>query len=138
MISHELLLDVKMAEIYSSVYLTMANRIKFTRPGAGQSPRNKSVLQYGQHVREGNMKKLRIWAAISLTLGIAGLISLLLSLLALADIYHGEENVSLEWGVVRLAFFVIFFLIIATFILTGLVFRHFRGREAEKERQIPN
>jgi formate hydrogenlyase subunit 3/multisubunit Na+/H+ antiporter MnhD subunit len=138
MISHELLLDVKMAEICRSVYLTMANRIKFTRPGAGQSPRNKSVLQYGQHVREENMKKIRIWTTVSLTLAILGLITLFLSFAALADIYHGEEDVSLEWGVVRLAFFVIFFLIIATFILTGLVFRHFRGREAEKERQIPN
>ena len=79
------------------------------------------------------MKKLRIWAAISLTLGIAGLIFLFLSFLALADIYHGEENVSFEWGVVRLAFFVIFFLIIATFICTGLALKYFRDKDAEKE-----
>jgi hypothetical protein len=83
------------------------------------------------------MKKLRIWAAISLTLGIAGLISLFLSFLALADISHGEEDVSLEWGVVQLAFFVIFFLIVATFILTGLMFTYFRDRDEEKERKLP-
>jgi heme/copper-type cytochrome/quinol oxidase subunit 2 len=82
------------------------------------------------------MKKLRVWAAISLTLGIAGLISLFLSFLALADISHGEEDVSLEWGVVRLAFFVIFFLIVATFILTGLMFRYFRDKDEEKERKL--
>lgn len=80
------------------------------------------------------MKKLRIWAAISLTLGIAGLIFLFLSFLALTDIFHGEEDASLEWTLLRLSFLVIFLLIVATFVCTGLVLKYFRDKEAEKER----
>jgi heme/copper-type cytochrome/quinol oxidase subunit 2 len=78
------------------------------------------------------MKKLRAWAAAAKTLAILGLAALFLSFLALTDIFHGEENAKLEWGILQLAFLVIFFLIIATFILTGLVFKHFRGNDAEK------
>ncbi len=78
------------------------------------------------------MKKLRAWAAAAKTLAILGLGALFLSFLALTDIFHGEENAKLEWGILQLAFLVIFFLIIATFILTGLVFKHFRGNDAEK------
>lgn len=78
------------------------------------------------------MKKLRIWAIVSLTLAVLGLAALFLSFAALTDIYHGEENPSLEWGILQLAFFVIFFLIIATFILTGLVFKRFHGKDSGK------
>lgn len=80
------------------------------------------------------MKKLRIWATVSLTLGILALVLLFVMHLALTDIYHGEEDVGLEWTILRLGFLVIFFLIIATFICTGLVLKHFRDRE---ERQDP-
>jgi heme/copper-type cytochrome/quinol oxidase subunit 2 len=78
------------------------------------------------------MNNLRGWAAASKTLAILGLGALFLSFLALTDIFHGEENAKLEWGILQLAFFVILFLIVATFILTGLVFKHFRGNDAEK------
>lgn len=78
------------------------------------------------------MKRLRIWATVTLTLSILGLVLLFLSFLALTDIYHGEENVSLEWGIIRLGFFVIFFLIVATFICTDLVLKYFRDKDATK------
>ena len=84
------------------------------------------------------MKKLRIWATVSLTLAILGLAALFLSHAALTDIYHGEKDASLEWTFLRLAFLVILLLIIATIICTGLVLKYFRDREAEKERKAAN
>ena len=74
------------------------------------------------------MKKLRIWATVALTLGILSLVLLFLMVLALADIYHGEGNVSAEWGLLQLGFFVIFFLIIATSISAGRVLKRFHRR----------
>ncbi|MCX6569973.1 MAG: hypothetical protein NT006_00870 [Candidatus Aminicenantes bacterium] len=84
------------------------------------------------------MKKLRVWATVSLTLAILGLVALFLSFAALTDIYHGEKDASLEWAFLRLAFFVILFLIIATFVCTGLVLKYFRDKDAEKERKPSN
>lgn len=75
------------------------------------------------------MKKLRIWATVSLTLGILALVLLFVALAALTDIYHGEEDLSTEWMFLRLAFGVIFFLIVATVICTTLVLKHFRDRD---------
>lgn len=84
------------------------------------------------------MKQLRIWATVSLTLAILGLAALFLSFAALTDIYHGEKDAGLEWAFLRLAFFVILFLIIATFVCTGLVLKYFRNKDAEKERRTSN
>jgi hypothetical protein len=75
---------------------------------------------------EGLMKKLRIWATVSLTLGILAMVVLLVSVAALTDIYHGQEDLTTEWTFLRLAFGVIFFLIVATVIFTTLVLKHFR------------
>lgn len=83
------------------------------------------------------MKKLRIWASVTLTLAILGLISLLLMFLALVDISHGEENVVLEWLVVRLGLLVIFFVIVSAFVCTGLVLKYFRDRSKEEGREPP-
>jgi len=77
------------------------------------------------------MKKLRIWATVTLTLGILGFVFLSLMFLALVDISHGEANVVLEWLVVRLGLFVIFFLIVAAFISSGLVLKYFRDKNEE-------
>jgi len=84
------------------------------------------------------MKKLRIWATISLTLAILGLASLFLSHAALTDIYHGEKDANLEWTLLRLALLVILLLIVATIVCTRLVLKYFRDKEAEKERKIPD
>lgn len=75
------------------------------------------------------MRKLRIWASVALTLGILGLVLLVLMVLALVDISHGETDVTGEWLIVRLGLFVTFFVIVSTFILTGLVLKHFRDRD---------
>jgi len=75
------------------------------------------------------MRKLRIWATVSLTLGILAMVVLLIAVSALTDIYRGQEDLTLEWTFLRLAFGVIFFLIVATFIFTTLVLKHFRGRD---------
>jgi len=75
------------------------------------------------------MKKLRIWASVTLTLGILGLIALVLMFLALVDISHGEENVGGEWLIVRLgllAFFLVFF---ATIIFATLIIKYFREKD---------
>jgi uncharacterized BrkB/YihY/UPF0761 family membrane protein len=44
---------------------------------------------------------------ISFVLGIVALGAIGLSFLALADIFHGEEDLSTEWSVVRFSFAVI-------------------------------
>jgi hypothetical protein len=50
---------------------------------------------------------LRTASRVSLWLGSLSLAALVLANLALVDIYHGEADPTLEWNVVRLAFFVI-------------------------------
>jgi uncharacterized membrane protein len=79
------------------------------------------------------MHKLRIWASVALTLGILGLVLLVLMVLALVDISHGEQDVVGEWLIVKLGLFVTFFVIVATFISTGLVLKHFRDQDEGKK-----
>lgn len=81
------------------------------------------------------MKKLRIWATVAFVLGILALILLLFMFLALADISHGEQDLRAEWGILRAGFLVIFFLIVATFVCTGLIFKSFRDRSDEDKLQ---
>jgi len=47
------------------------------------------------------------WVWTSLVLGLLALLAVMISHLALTDIYHGESDVSLEWNVLRLCFGVI-------------------------------
>ncbi len=75
------------------------------------------------------MKKLRVWATVAFVLGILALVLLLFMFLALADISHGEQDLAAEWGILRAGFFVIFFLIVATFVCTGLIFKYFRDKD---------
>jgi hypothetical protein len=79
--------------------------------------------------REVLMKKLRVWATVAFVLGILALVLLLFMFLALADISHGEQDLTTEWGILRAGFFVIFFLIVATFVCTGLIFKYFRDKD---------
>jgi hypothetical protein len=51
------------------------------------------------------------------------------------DISHGEANLAAEWGIVRLGLLVLFFLIVATFICTGLVSKYFSHRSDEERRK---
>jgi uncharacterized membrane protein len=59
---------------------------------------------------------LRRSATISFALGVLSVIGLVLSLLALTDIAHGEPDVTLEWWVVRVAY-----LLVVLFQVTALV-----------------
>ncbi len=47
-------------------------------------------------------------AAIAFFLGIASLVAIFISMLALNDIYHGESDLRQEWMALRICFAVIF------------------------------
>jgi hypothetical protein len=49
---------------------------------------------------------LRTASRLALWLGLLSLLAMLLANLALIDIYHGEQDVTLEWNFVRMAFLV--------------------------------
>jgi len=81
------------------------------------------------------MKKLRLWATVTLTLAILGLVVLFFSFAALSDIQHGDGDVNLEWGFLRLGFLVILLLIVVTIIYAGLFLKYIREKdEREKPR----
>ena len=66
--------------------------------------------------------RIKRWVWISLVLGLLALLAVMISHLALTDIYHGEEDVSLEWNVLRLCFGVIvLFQIVALITLTKVL-----------------
>jgi hypothetical protein len=75
------------------------------------------------------MKRLRIWASITLTLAILAFILLVFMILALMDIAHGEPNVVLEWGIVRFGLLVLFVLVVASAVCTGLVLKYFHDKD---------
>ena len=54
----------------------------------------------------GAVKKRQ--AAIAFVLGVASLVAVFVSLLALTDIYHGESDLRQEWMALRICFAVIF------------------------------
>ncbi len=57
---------------------------------------------------ETNGQVKRRQAAVAFFLGIASLIAIFVSLLALTDIYHGESDLRQEWMALRVCFAVIF------------------------------
>jgi len=66
--------------------------------------------------------RIKRWVWISLVLGLLALLAVMISHLALTDIYHGEADVSLEWIVLRLCFGVIvLFQIVALITLTKVL-----------------
>jgi hypothetical protein len=68
------------------------------------------------------------WINVSIGLGMLALAAVVTGHLALVDIYHGEADVSLEWGVLRICFVVIAASqVIGLFTLTKL--RHKRLRK---------
>ena len=46
---------------------------------------------------------LKLWLTTTFNLGIAAAVGLVLCVLALADIFHGEADVRLEWWMVRIS-----------------------------------
>jgi uncharacterized membrane protein YozB (DUF420 family) len=47
-------------------------------------------------------------AVVAFVLGVASLVAIFVSMLALADIYHGESDLRLEWMALRICFAMIF------------------------------
>ncbi len=63
---------------------------------------------------------------LSLFLGGFSMLAVVASFLALTDIGHGESDLSLEWGVLRAAFFVIVLFHVSALLTLGRVFRVLR------------
>jgi uncharacterized membrane protein YozB (DUF420 family) len=72
-------------------------------------------------------------AAIAFVLGIASLVAVFISFMALADIYHGESDLRMEWMVLRICFAVIF--IFQVFALVTF-WRMIRGKNSNASLQI--
>ncbi len=66
--------------------------------------------------RSSEVKGLRGQIRATMALGIASLVGLGLTHLALVDIYHGEPDLSMEWTVLRLSA-----LVFLAFIVLGLI-----------------
>ncbi len=69
------------------------------------------------------MTPLRLAVQLSLVLGAVSVLAVVVSYLALTDIGHGENDLSLEWGVLRLAFLVIVLFQVSALVTLGRVFR---------------
>jgi hypothetical protein len=64
---------------------------------------------------------------ISVGLGLLSLLAVIVSQLALADIYHGEADVSAEWSAVRVGFAVIVAFQASALLTLRRVIREARG-----------
>lgn len=62
------------------------------------------------------MKQLKIYAIISVVLGVLSFIGIILSHLALTDISHCEPNTDMEWKIVQAGFVVIILFHVFVFI----------------------
>ncbi|MHC4235453.1 MAG: hypothetical protein ACYSUQ_10090 [Planctomycetota bacterium] len=72
------------------------------------------------------MRPLRRAVLLTLFLGALAMLAVVASFLALADIGHGESDLTLEWSVLRAAFLVIVLFQISTLITLSRVFRVLR------------
>ena len=69
------------------------------------------------------MTKVKKYAAITLILSILSILALLLSHLALTDISHGGEDLSLEWTFLRISAIIFIFFIISTILTVNQVLK---------------
>lgn len=72
------------------------------------------------------MTGLRRAVKLSLILGGFTILAMVVSLLALMDIGHGEPDLSLEWGVLRVAFLVMVLFQVSALVTLCRVFRVMR------------
>jgi hypothetical protein len=64
------------------------------------------------------MSNLKTQIRVTIVLGVLSLLAVLITHLALTDIYHGEADVTLEWSVVRICALVLLaFIAMALFTL---------------------
>ncbi|MFZ5809945.1 MAG: hypothetical protein ACOY16_11745 [Chloroflexota bacterium] len=61
------------------------------------------------------MKRLKIYINLDTILGGICLLALGFCHLALTDIYHGDENVALEWNIVRITILLFTLFVVTTF-----------------------
>ena len=70
------------------------------------------------------MKRAKTYTVLTLLLAFFVLVGIVLSHLALTDIYHGiESNLETEWWVVRITFSLVLLLVISSTFLTPKLFR---------------
>jgi uncharacterized membrane protein len=72
------------------------------------------------------MRPLRRAVGLSLLLGAFSVVAVVLSYLALLDIWQGLEDLALEWSVVRAALLVIVLFQISALVTLGRVFQVLR------------
>lgn len=72
------------------------------------------------------MGSLRRAVQLSMVLGGISIFAVVVSFLALADIGHGESDLSLEWAVLRTAFLVIVLFQVSALVTLGRVVRVLR------------
>lgn len=69
------------------------------------------------------VRKLRISASITTIIGFLSVLAMIFLYLALADIAHMEEDLSLEWHIAGVCIIILGAFIISTFITLGLLFK---------------
>lgn len=73
-----------------------------------------------------DLLRIERWAGIGLGLGALSLVAVLVSHLALTDIYHAEGDLTLEWNVLRACFAIIVAVQVFTLLALGKVLRNAR------------
>jgi hypothetical protein len=69
------------------------------------------------------MVKIKKYSVLTLLLSGISIIALVLSHLALTDIYHNEGNLILEWTILRISALIFFVFIVATIFTLGKILK---------------
>ena len=77
------------------------------------------------------MKRIRILAIITIIIGVFSALAFVLNWLALTDIWHGEQNVKLEWQIVSYAQLPMFLFHILVLGLSISIFGFIKNREQQ-------
>lgn len=72
------------------------------------------------------MKNFRYSATITAILGFLSALALIFLFLALSDIAHTEENLTLEWYVAGTCMIIIGTFIVSTFVTLGFLLKYFK------------
>ena len=75
------------------------------------------------------MKRIRILAIVTMIIGIFSVFAFLLNWMALTDIWHGEQNVRLEWQIVSFAQLPMFVFHLLAIGLSISIFGYLKNRE---------
>jgi hypothetical protein len=69
-------------------------------------------------------RKLRFSVTLTLVLGIISVLFIILLFLALADIGHGGEDLTLEWHIAGISIIVLVVFVISTFVTIGYLMKN--------------